>query len=165
MALKRNTHTSSPFVHTVFVGVFAGASFVDTVLNRSIEDLKEQVTAGSDMDVLSLCESYMTTFPYMKHSALVYLLAGAWEVLSTRNSSQFDKLRKKVLVILADAKADPEVIAAAEGKRDAANKICIRSNQKVVKMRALKDIYLKKEASNSLPTMEVLLKDITFPAE
>ena len=105
----------------------------------------------------------MPCLPYMKHSALIYLLVSTWETLATRNAAVADKLRKKLMMLKADAKADPDAVAAIELKRDLQAKVCTVSDLKVVKMRVLKDIYLKKEATGDLPTMEKHLKAVKMP--
>lgn len=70
------------------------------------------------LDALSMVEEYSKAFPYMDTASLVFLLADAWEQLCTMNDFSLSKSRKKIVLLVADSKTEPEVMEAAEGKRD-----------------------------------------------
>ncbi len=123
----------------------------DDIPYNSITNCRELVTTGKDMEALTLMESYLSCYPYMSHTSLVVLLATAVEHLRLRNEVLLDKSVKKIIVLKADTKADPEVVEAAEAKRDAAQRTCIKTNIKAYKMRQLREIYVKADAVGEAP--------------
>ena len=62
------------------------------------------------MDALATAEEYCKCFPYMDTAALVFLLADGWEQLCVRNDYLKSKTIKKIVLLVADSKTEPEVM-------------------------------------------------------
>ena len=80
----------------------------------------------------------------MDHHAFVLKLAIVYEALAARNTVSRDKLEKKLILLKADAKCEPEILAAGTAKYDESMRIYVRTNVELFKMRALKNVYLKR---------------------
>ena len=124
------------------------------VPSTSITDLKDLVEAEKHMEALDAAQAYSTCYPYMKHSQLVFQLAGIWETLCTKYVKALDSQIKKIIAITADSKAENEVLEAAQAKKEELARVTNRANSNLIRMRALKTVYMKKEAGESFPKVE-----------
>lgn len=105
--------------------------------------MKGMIEKEEHMDALGTAEEYTKCFPDMDTAALIFLRADGWEQLCVRNDYLKSKAIKKIVLLVADSKTEPEVMEAAEAKKAEAVRLCERGNLKLYKMRALKQVWEK----------------------
>jgi len=101
------------------------------VPESSLADLRSLVEEEKHIEALIASQEYSKCFPYMKHSTLVFQIAALWELLSAKYQYVKDKCTKKIVALTADSKTEPEVMDAAQAKREDAAKLLQRSNIKL----------------------------------
>jgi len=114
--------------------------------------LKALVEAEQLMEALDQAQEYSKCFPYMKHSTLIFQIAALWELVCAKYQYAKDKCIKKIVAITADSKAEPEVLEAAQAKKEEAGRFCQRANVQLYSLRALKEVYMKKESGEKVVT-------------
>lgn len=101
----------------------------------------------STMNTLNVVLSYSKCYPYIKTHALIDKISNVWEAFCEKNLAITKQLRRKILVMKADPKADPFILTNTETASVEWCDACALSNIGLYRMRVLNSLHHNKTTS------------------
>ncbi|CAM9398716.1 unnamed protein product [Choristocarpus tenellus] len=95
---------------------------------ESVDHLKSMDQGLDFMSALNLGQSLGLTMPSLPHGELMVLLLDAWECVATMKGNVRKQMYRKVRVLEADTKTEPEILDRWKGEREKAERESARAN-------------------------------------
>ncbi|KAG5192603.1 hypothetical protein JKP88DRAFT_173139 [Tribonema minus] len=103
----------------------------------SVENVRHLTSALAWSDALHLTQSLGFTMPHIDHDAFIVMLLDTWECVAQMKLNSRRACYRKVRVLEADQKTDPEVLAKWLADRARVDKESAATNLSYIKMRQI----------------------------